>query len=82
MSPVRLIPLLLVVGALGAADTTMGWRGDGTGYFPHATPPTEWGDGSNIAWKVETASFGDHVVLLIDTGMGGDKTLPTLAIKS
>jgi outer membrane protein assembly factor BamB len=39
--------------ALLAAEETpiTGWRGDGSGAFPHATPPTEWGADKNVLWK-------------------------------
>jgi len=30
-----------------------GWRGDGTGVFPNAHPPTEWDDTRNILWKAD-----------------------------
>ena len=39
-------------GAPAAADRAYGWRGDGSGVFPDATPPLAWSDTSNVAWKV------------------------------
>src|SRR6185503_8787388 len=35
--------LLLALVAFGGSETTVGWRGDGTGRYPSATPPTSWG---------------------------------------
>jgi outer membrane protein assembly factor BamB len=32
-------------------DTPLGWRGDGTGRFPGATPVTEWGPDKNVVWR-------------------------------
>jgi outer membrane protein assembly factor BamB len=53
MNPSRLaaavLTLLALPGAVqgdGAADRPVGWRGDGTGRFPAATPPTAWGRSS------------------------------------
>lgn len=36
---------------------TIGWRGDGTGTYPKANPPTEWGLDKNVAWKIAMPSF-------------------------
>jgi outer membrane protein assembly factor BamB len=36
-------------GAVGA--DTVGWRHDGTGTFPDATPPTSWSKDSGYVWK-------------------------------
>lgn len=37
------------------ASTTFGWRGDGTGRYPEAEPPTEWDidNGTNVLWQTE-----------------------------
>jgi len=34
------------------AGPPMGWRNDGTGQFPAATPPSEWSTDKNVLWKV------------------------------
>src|SRR6185503_13321428 len=40
-----------------------GWRGDGTGRFPGATPPTEWSPTKNVRWSVKVGkSFSSPVV--------------------
>ena len=74
MTAVR-IPLLLCLCLLasialaaqrGAADwlptpeQPVGWRGDGTGVFPGATPPTSWNgiEGTNITWKADLPWWG------------------------
>ncbi len=38
----------------------VGWRGDGTGCFPGATPVSEWDckTGKNVLWKVDTPYWG------------------------
>jgi outer membrane protein assembly factor BamB len=35
--------ILLVLLGLGAGESPVGWRGDGSGRYPAATPPTTWG---------------------------------------
>src|SRR5208283_3349501 len=32
-------------------ERPFGWRGDGTGRFPDATPPTIWSDMKNVRWS-------------------------------
>jgi hypothetical protein len=34
-----------------AADTRIGFRGDGTGSFPDANPPVKWSATENVVWK-------------------------------
>lgn len=59
-------------------ETGIGFRGDGTGVFPHADPPTEWDErtGKNILWKVELPNWGyaspvpvgNRVIMLTEPG--------------
>jgi outer membrane protein assembly factor BamB len=35
--------IVLALVTLGAGEAPVGWRGDGTGRYPSATPPTSWG---------------------------------------
>ncbi|MFC1462221.1 PQQ-binding-like beta-propeller repeat protein [Verrucomicrobiota bacterium] len=48
-------------------ERPIGWRGDGTGAFPGATPVTRWDSktGNNIAWKcrMPTPSWGQPIVV-------------------
>jgi RNA polymerase sigma factor (sigma-70 family) len=44
------------------AGKTVGWRNDGTGHYPDATPPTSWslsekGESKNIAWKTKLPCY-------------------------
>ena len=59
--------LLLVCGLAQAADfkppaivpaTGIGWRGDGSGYFPDSNPPTTWSDSENVLWKAPRPNWG------------------------
>jgi outer membrane protein assembly factor BamB len=46
---------LIVAGWLASCSVAaepVGWRNDGTGRFPTATPPSEWSGGKNVVWKV------------------------------
>jgi len=46
--------MAVVMGTVaGSADAgpAWGWRGDGTGHFPDADPPTQWGPDTNVVWK-------------------------------
>ncbi|MBI3832546.1 MAG: hypothetical protein HY291_23690 [Planctomycetes bacterium] len=51
----------------------IGWRGDGTGCYPGANPPTVWyqkanGESKNILWKVKLPSYSWSTPIVI-----GDK---------
>ena len=43
----RLLFLSIVLACTAVAETTVGWRGDGTGRYPDADPPVTWGRVSN-----------------------------------
>ncbi len=56
-------------GALGAPgfrasmEHPFGWRGDGTGRFPAATPPLEWSAKKNVKWSVAVGrSYSSPIV--------------------
>ncbi len=65
---------LLVFLAQDAASP-YGWRRDGSGHFPGATPPTEWSEKKNIKWRTAVGGgnsspviAGDRVLLLAEPG--------------
>jgi hypothetical protein len=44
-------------------EQPFGWRGDGTGRFPGATPPTEWSPTKNVRWSAKVGkSYSSPVV--------------------
>ena len=47
------------------AQTPVGWRTDGTGRYPDATPPVEWSAEKNVLWKTKMPgrSFGSPIVI-------------------
>ncbi len=57
-------------------EQPVGWRGDGTGHFPGATPPMTWslkdGKGTNIAWQVRMPLDSPSSVIAV-----GDKLFTT-----
>lgn len=71
--------LLLVAALLGAGGSSavplgspdfrptpeqpFGWRGDGTGRFPGATPPTEWSPTKNVRWSAKVGKSYSSPVL-------------------
>ena len=62
--------LLAVIGQLRAADIVVGWRGDGTGRYPDATPPTEWylkesGESKNILWKTKLPCYSWSTPIIV-----------------
>lgn len=58
-----LIILLTVTQAVGVA--THGWRGDGSGRYPQAAPPSEWSLETNIAWETALPGpgYGSPILL-------------------
>ena len=52
----------------GEAPKSFGWRGDGSGLFPKADPPTEWDidTGKNILWKTEVGKSQSSPIVVGD----------------
>ena len=48
-----------------AAAETVGWRGDGSGRFPDADPPTEWSKDQNIVWKTEMPNWSNSSPIVV-----------------
>lgn len=38
---------------------SVGWRGDGTGRYPQADPPVEWGPEANVLWTTPMPAHGN-----------------------
>jgi len=80
--PAGVFPVAAADAPLGSpdfrasAERPIGWRGDGSGHFPGATPPMSWGykdgKGSNIAWMTEMPSSPSSVIV------AGDRLLATI----
>ena len=63
----RVSALLLVAWAASdaVAGAPVGWRNDGTGRFPSATPPSEWSSDKNVLWKASLpgSSYASPIVV-------------------
>jgi outer membrane protein assembly factor BamB len=46
-----------------SAERPFGWRGDGTGRFPAADPPTVWSDTKNVRWSTVIGSAYSSPIL-------------------
>lgn len=57
---------LFGISLCSAADAPRGWRGNGTGDFSDAQPPTEWSAESNVVWKTELSSRSYACPILVD----------------
>jgi outer membrane protein assembly factor BamB len=57
--------LLLLSMAGSAAGQDFGWRGDGSGRFPAAAPPTQWNsdEGAGICWKTAVGKGASSPVI-------------------
>jgi outer membrane protein assembly factor BamB len=64
---IQAVALMLLAGMTGSlmADAPVGWRNDGSGQFPSAKPPSEWGRDKNVLWKVALpgSSYGAPIVV-------------------
>ena len=51
----RLCLALVALTAVAAGGGAVGWRGDSTGCFPQANPPTTWdgGKGTHVVWRAD-----------------------------
>jgi len=70
------VPILAVLCLMSAAAATaqgMGWRTDGTGIYPQATPITTWSPEDNVLWATELDGFTNSIPIIV-----GDKVF-TLA---
>ncbi|HOS44812.1 MAG TPA: PQQ-binding-like beta-propeller repeat protein, partial [Armatimonadota bacterium] len=59
--------LVVIVAAvwLAAQALSAGWRMDGTGLFPAATPPAAWGAAENVAWATELPNWSNASPVLV-----------------
>ncbi len=57
--------LVATMIATAQAQRYVGWRTDGSGRYPNATPPVEWSKENNVVWKTELPgrSFASPIVV-------------------
>lgn len=54
---------VILAAVATAAEPLAGWRGDGTGRFPAATPPLSWSADSNVVWKTALPGLSNASVV-------------------
>jgi len=47
------------------AGDVVGWRTDGTGKYPQATPPTVWAKDKNVAWATKLPDFSNATPVVV-----------------
>lgn len=57
--------VLLALGSPAAGADAPGWRGDGTGRFPAATPALEWSPSRNVVWSTAMPSWSNSSPILV-----------------
>lgn len=67
MSFVRslLLCVVVVVSCVAAFGQGIGWRTDGTGKYPAATPPTDWALDRGIVWSTPMPSWSNATPILV-----------------
>ena len=67
MARARLALALTVLAAcaLAAGQSTVGWRGDGTGQYPKASPALEWSTEKNVVWKTPLAAWSNASPIIV-----------------
>ena len=65
------IPLVLFAAPV-VAGVPVGWRGDGSGHYPDATPPTSWTPDTHVAWSTEMPDWGNGSPIVV-----GDRVFVT-----
>ncbi len=68
-NPARWIVALLLVGSFvgtaAQASPVVGFRGDGTGVYPGATPPLHWSPTRNVVWSTRLPSGSNASPVLV-----------------
>ena len=66
--PVIFVASLMVLASLSVlrADEPYGFRANGQGRFPDATPVTEWGPDKNVVWKTPMPNWSNACPVLCD----------------
>ena len=58
--------IIVLAGAAPAAgQQAVGWRTDGTGKYPSATPPTEWSPTKNVVWRTRMPSWSNATPVIV-----------------
>lgn len=55
---------LLVLVVPAEAQRIAGWRGDGTGRYPAARPPTHWSTSRNVMWATRLPAWSNSSLII------------------
>ena len=58
VKPICLLTLQLVLVCSTLPAQSPAWRGDGTGHYPDAQPPTHWSPDGNVVWQLDLPGRG------------------------
>ena len=56
---------LLLAASVCRAGAPVGWRGDGTGRYPEATPPVAWARDTNVVWKTKLPDWSNASPIIV-----------------
>lgn len=51
--------------ASAASGAVVGWRTDGMGRYPEATPPLHWSTSENVLWKTSTKAWSNATPVIV-----------------
>ncbi len=66
MTRIHLLLLAFSVSGSAWGQSPLGFRTDGTGRYPDAKPPLEWGPEKNVVWKIKLSQSNAIPVILGD----------------
>lgn len=55
----------ILLGSTAVSAEPVGWRTDGTGKYPEATPPVRWSTTENVVWKTPMPSASNSTPILV-----------------
>ena len=61
-----IIMVVLAISATAAGGTVTGWRTDGTGLYPDATPLTAWSLEEGLVWKTPFPNWSNALPVIVD----------------
>ena len=69
-----LFTLIALGASIAPADgrEPVGWRNDGSGHYPDATPPSAWSTAQNVRWMAPLPSWGNGSPIVV-----GDRVIVT-----
>lgn len=68
MSTPRLLAAMITMALASTAPASepTSWRAGGSGAYPDASPPLQWGTSKNVIWKTEMPNWSNSSPIIID----------------